>query len=171
MSDGEDAKVVELVPSAPQRYIHSDIFDRLVTEPDDLPGLVAYGLYQQRKRQWMADHESKFGRQPSEEELRQYAFGYRDGAVEALKNDAQGILFRFSEEVIELQKPDLIAEAFNARTQEELGSLRTSIKKISGYRHHIVGHVVGFLCLLALAFIFTVAIRYEPHLGSMFTKH
>jgi len=157
-------------PLGAARYIHSDIFDRLIKGPDDLSGLVAYGLYQQRKRQWMKAVKDERSCQPSEEELRAHAFGYRDDALTALRNEGESILFRFAEAVIDSRMVKISEEAFNARTTAELFALRGSIKRISGYKHHIVGHVVGFMVLVLLAFIFTVAITYEPHLASLFSR-
>jgi hypothetical protein len=43
------------VVGAGDRYIHSEIFDRLVHGPNDIPGLVAYGIYQTRKRTYIND--------------------------------------------------------------------------------------------------------------------
>lgn len=84
-----------------ERYIHSDIFDRVVEDDDDLVGLVAYGLYQQRKRQWMDDLRKEHDRLPTDDELQAHAYGYRGRALRSLRNDAEGILFRFTESVIE----------------------------------------------------------------------
>ena len=41
------------------RYVHSNVFARLVRDQNDLTGLVAYGLYKIRKREWIDKHESE----------------------------------------------------------------------------------------------------------------
>jgi hypothetical protein len=147
-----------------QRYIHSDLFERLVKDADDLVGLVAYGLYQQRKREWMAAHEKMRGSAPTEDDLKAHALNYQQSMIDAIKTEAEGILFAFSDEIMEAKKPQMISDALNARTTEELASLRSSIRKISSYRHHIIGHVIGFFVLVGLVVAVTLAIKYEPHL-------
>jgi hypothetical protein len=98
-----------------------------------------------------------------------------------LRQEAEGILFRFAEEIIESKKSGMVAEAFNQRAVNEISDLRTRLsseftglreqfKKVSGYRHHIVGHVFGFIVLVLLVFIFTVAVKYEPHLANLFSN-
>jgi hypothetical protein len=62
-------------------------------------------------------------------------------------------------------------EAFNNRTVQELGTLRGAIKKISGYRHHVVGHVIGFFVLVALFWIVLLAIKYEPSVREFVMPH
>lgn len=146
------------------RYVHSDIFERLVKDADDLVGLVAYGLYQQRKREWMAAHEKTRGSPPTEDDLKAHALNYQQSMIDAIKAEAEGILFAFSDEIMEAKRPQMMADALNARTIEELSGLHLSIRKVSSYRHHIIGHVIGFFVLVGLVIAVTLAINYEPHL-------
>ncbi len=180
----------DATPGAPQvpalaesqkKYTHSHVFDELISSPEDLPGLVAYGLYKSRKRQWISDFETANGKPPTKEECLGYSFGFRDQSLSALREEAEGALFRFAEDVIESRKPELMVESFNQRAINEIADLKTrwasdiaelrgQLRKVSGYRHHIVGHVFGFAVLVLLVFIFSVAIKYEPHLGNMFVS-
>jgi len=155
-----------LPAAANVRYIHSDIFDRLVNGPEDLTGLVAYGIYQQRKRQWMTSLAEE-GRQPSEDELKSFARGFQDSALASLKDEAAGTLFRFSSSVMDARMTEMTDNAFNQRALNELNTLNSKIDHISGYKHHIVGHVAGFVVLVLLTFIFSVAITREPHLSAL----
>jgi hypothetical protein len=72
----------------------------------------------------------------------------------------------------------LISEAFNQRALSEIADLKAKLatdvadlnqqlRKVTGYRHHIVGHVAGFIVILLLAFVFAVAIRYEPRVADI----
>ena len=157
-------------PGPPADYIHSPIYEALVESNDDLPGIVAYGLYQKRKRAWLEDYEKKNKRKPCQIELENFSFSFRDDALSALRTEAEGYLFRFASEIMEKQIQDMSEEAFNSRAIQELAALRGTIAKISGYKHHIVGHIAGFVVLVFLAFIFTVAIRYEPHVATLFSN-
>jgi hypothetical protein len=186
MNDGDGApRAVALntvaLADSQKRYIHSHVFNDLVQDDEDLAGFVAYGVYKSRKRQWILDFQKDNGVPPTREECLNFSFTYRDDSLAALRRDAEGNLFRFAEELIESRKPELIAEAFNQRAINEIADLRMKLasdiaelrgqlRKVTGYRHHIVGHVVGFIVLVLLVFIFTVAIRYEPHLATLFSR-
>ena len=153
--------------SAPQhdRYVHSDIFDKLVAGDEDLVGLVAYGLYQQRKREWVAEHLSRNKTSPSEDDLKAYSFHYQANALEALTHEAEGIMYKYGEEYIRARLPELQQVAFNEKTVTELVDLKSMIRHISGYGHHVVGHVLGFMVLVLLFYFFTRIIHYEPRIG------
>lgn len=146
-------------------YLHSDIFERLVHEEnDDLTNLVAYSLYQQRKRCWLKDFLRDNSRYPTIEELKGFSYTYRDDALRSLREEARGMLFSFSKTIVDSQKIEMKEEAFNSRTTEELALLRSMIRKISSYKHHVVGHVVGFIVLVFIAAVVTFALAHEPSL-------
>jgi hypothetical protein len=162
-----------------KKYAHSHVFDDLIQNDEDLPGFLAYGVYKSRKRQWIVDFQKDNGVAPTKEQCLDFSFTYREDSLAALRRDAEGRLFRFAEEVIDSRRPELMTEAFNQRAISEvlelkaklasdIAELKGQLSKVTGYRHHIVGHVFGFIVLLLLAFIFTVAIKYEPRLADMF---
>lgn len=51
---------------------YNEVFERLVTDPDDIEGFIAYGLYKQAKREWLIDFHSRLGRAPNANELKAY---------------------------------------------------------------------------------------------------
>ena len=51
------------------------IFDSLVKEEGEVPGLVAYSIYKQNKRAWLNDFLKATGRPPTEAESRAYIIG------------------------------------------------------------------------------------------------
>lgn len=174
--EGPDAS---LSPQPAPSYIHSDIYDRLVEAPDDFVGIVAYGIYQQRKRGWIADCEKRDGSPPSDAARKDYSFSYREADLIALREEARNKLFRFSNEIVNSQMPDLQRRAFNQRTvdevsqykrdvvswrseiMEEVRSLKATLHERTGYGHHIKTHVAGFICLAALIALLTLASNYE----------
>jgi hypothetical protein len=173
---GAGAEHVPALVDGSKKYNHSHVFDDLISDDEDLPGFVAYGFYKLRKRQWIIDFQRDNGKPPTKDECLQYSFTYRGNSLSALRQEAEGALFRFAEDVIESRKAGLVAEAFNHRAITEIADLKTKwasdiadlsgqLRKVTGYRHHIVGHVFGFIVLVLLAFIFTVAIKYEPRLA------
>ena len=109
--------------TAEDRYIHSDIFVRLVRDKDDIPGLVAYGIYQIRKREWIDKHQREYGCLPSREDVKKYSFGWGDGALEALRQEAEGDMYRFAESVVEARLDELMSTAFNTKTTDTSSDL------------------------------------------------
>jgi hypothetical protein len=144
---------------------HSDIFERLSAHDEsDLVGLVAYGLYQRRKRAWIRDFQAKFGRYPNQEERDGYSFTYREGGVIALRNEAEGTLAAFGERLVEEQIDALRADALSLQTQAVLTGIDTKIDKVGSYWHHIVGHLAGFVILVGLVALSSWIVTYEPSL-------
>jgi hypothetical protein len=150
-NQGGHASEPPLLQAPAVRYIHSDVWQRLVLSSDDLTGIVAYGLYQLQKREWIAYHEQRYGCLPSEDAVKNYSVGIRDAAITALRNNAEGRLFRFGEVLVSARLPEMQERAFNNRTKVELAAARDELKKVSidlnrrtGYLHHIICHVLGF---------------------------
>ena len=153
---------------APARYIHSGVWDSLVQGPDDLAGMVAYGLYQQRKREWIASCQERDKCLPSEAAVKDFSFTYRGTVIVALRDEADGLLYRFSADLSESQLPDMIRHSFNQRAVEEVSEFRrelTAFRKYlrdrTGYTHHLMTHVVGFLSIAGLIALVTLAAEFD----------
>ena len=70
------------------------VFARLVKAQDcgeKLLGFIAYGLYQDAKREWISDFQAREKRYPSEEELRIYDRSWTTSRLEALENAAEKV--------------------------------------------------------------------------------
>jgi hypothetical protein len=155
-------------PPEPSGPGHSDIFERLGASSNDLTGLVAYGLYQLRKRSWIGAFHEKYGRYPTPEERGGYAFSLRDDAVEALRAEAEGVMAAFVNQAIEDQAQELRGEAVAAETRSVLSEINSKLAHLGGYWHHILGHLVGFVILVGIAAIFVLLIAFEPSLEKIF---
>jgi hypothetical protein len=162
----EDAQAER--PSLPvvaeDRYVHSEVFDRLVKGPNDLPGLIAYGIYQIRKRAWIDACKSKHGLIPSVEELKSFSFGFQADALASLRDEAEGSMFRFAENVMNKRTEEMMQTAFDSRVIAEIEDLKKQIRHVGSYRHHIVGHLIGFAVLVFVAAFFGFALTHEPSL-------
>lgn len=150
---------------------HSDIFERLSAgDKSDLIGLVAYGLYQRRKRAWIKDFHNAQGRYPSWEERKAYAFSYRGDALGALRSEAENTMAEFAETVVEEQITELRADALSVQTQAVLSGIDQKIERLGRYRHHIIGHLAGFLILVALVALGTLIINFEPTVHGVYNS-
>jgi hypothetical protein len=157
-----------------KRYIHSDIYDRLVDDDDDLIGLVAYGLYQSEKRRWIKNFETKNGRTPSEDEVKAFCFIYDNEMLNKLMSESDDLIFRVTEERIKERIAEVAARAFNERAIKEISDLNTKfatetakiahlVGKLSGYKHHVIGHILGFLVLAGASAIVLLIVKFgEP---------
>jgi hypothetical protein len=166
--DSADIVRIAAAKAAPDRYIHSDIFERLVADQDDLAGLVAYGLYQRRKRQWIDREQARKSCLPSEAEVRAYSGTFEDGALSSLKREAEQVLSAFAEDRIIDRFDDIQEGAFNARAIEELSNIKSDIKSLKSMRHHILGHIIGFMSLVAIYVLITIAVEHEPSIRQVF---
>lgn len=148
---------------------HSDIFDRLHAKNDSsLVSIVAYGLYQREKRAWIADFCKQNGRYPDQKEREAFSFGYREPALDALCTDAEGALVSFAEEIIEQRIDEMRTEALDREIRDTLDSINGKIRKLESYKHHIIGHLLGFCVLVGLVAILALIINFEPTLESIY---
>jgi hypothetical protein len=142
---------------------HSDIFERLSAHNEaDLVGLVAYGIYQRHKRAWIAAFCEAHERFPSQEERDAHAFSYREGGLAILRTSAEGALAAFGERVVEEQIDALRANALDLQTQAVLQGIDSKITRLDSYRHHVIGHVLGFAFLVLLAAFAGLILKWEP---------
>ena len=155
-------------PIKPDRYIHSDVWDRLVGANDDLVGIIAYGIYQQRKRTWLESCKSRDNCFPAEQIVKEYSFSYRADAIAALRKEAEGYLYNFGEQYSQSQLADLQATAFNQRTIEEIGQFKRQYEYLThlvgertGYTHHIKTHIAGFLIIAGIIALVSIAANFD----------
>jgi hypothetical protein len=73
ISDYASATIAEADMS--EKVSRNRMFEELVSNDEDLIGLVAYALYKQSKRDWLMAFEAEKGRVPTEEELKSYIIG------------------------------------------------------------------------------------------------
>jgi hypothetical protein len=95
------------------------IFPRFFQEDEEpgrkVIGLIAYGLYEDARREWADDFKSREGRYPVDEELRAYQRSWTASRLDGLKNAAVQILAGYADTVA---------------TQVEMQLLRTSVKPL-----------------------------------------
>ena len=149
-------------PPDPSGPGHSDIFERLVRHETDIVGLIAYGFYQQRKRDWIQSYRSKNGRWPDQQQRDEFSFGFRDKALGDLRSNAEGAMFRFAEEIVAQRTQELRRNALAAETRETLSEIERKLTKLDTYKHHIFGHLLGFGALILIAAVFALGVKFEP---------
>jgi len=167
----EESKPTKLESETLSRYIHSNIYRRLVQDENDLTGLVAYGLYQARKRAWIADVEQMKKRTPTEEEVKEYCFTYGNNVLVELRQRAEDLIFQVSDKLLDERVDELQERAFNNRAISEVAEIKRLLLEKLGYRHHVIGHVLGFAILVGLAAFITFAVAHEPTIADFISRH
>jgi hypothetical protein len=80
------------------------IFPRLVNDADaseqKLIGLIAYGLFQEAKREWVADFQIRENRYPSDEELGDYERSWTASRLQALQNAAAQVVTSYADTIM-----------------------------------------------------------------------
>jgi hypothetical protein len=94
------------------------VFPRLVNEAEGteqkLIGFIAYGLYQDAKREWISDFRSREGRYPHDEELREYERSWTASRLEGLKNAAVQSIAAYTDSVLSQAETQILRNALNA---------------------------------------------------------
>lgn len=109
------------------------IFKRLVSGPDDLVGMVAYGIYKQEKRDWIIRFQTEKGRRPNEAEVWAFNEHFSETALARLRSEAESMLIAFAESVVESRTPD-IAKGIMASGMEDLSkAIEQSTTDVKGY--------------------------------------
>ena len=119
------------------------VFPRLVNEADGaaqrLIGFIAYGLYQEARREWISDFQRRERRYPHDEELRSYERSWTESRLEALQNAAAQLIASYTDSVV---------------TQAERQILRTALRGSfwRGVWRWAVGALLYTLIVVGLAF-------------------
>jgi len=89
------------------------IFPRLVKDGrgEKLLGFIAYGLYQDAKREWISDFQAREKRYPSEEELRIYERSWTTSRLEALENAAAQLVAAYTDTVVAQAEKQILRSA------------------------------------------------------------
>jgi hypothetical protein len=84
---------------------HNPVFDQLVRASDDMGGFIAYGLYKQAKREWLAGHQTRVGRTPTQAELRSFSRQWTPTTLKVFRDKANSALFDYAQSVVQDETP------------------------------------------------------------------
>ena len=90
------------------------VFPRLIkadSRGEKLLGFIAYGLYQDAKREWISDFQVREKRYPSEEELRFYERSWTASRIEALENSAAQLVAAYTDSVVTQAEKQILRSA------------------------------------------------------------
>lgn len=112
--------------SASQERKYNYIFEQLAGEPDDLVGLLAYGIYKREKIAFIKGYRDKHGSGPSEEELSKF-HDVSMNRLESYRQLAATSLEEFQNMLVETTLQEL-SDKYELRFRRELRKTRPSWK-------------------------------------------
>ena len=90
------------------------IFPRLVNEDgpgQKILGFIAYGLYQDAKREWITDFRAREKRYPLDEELGSYERSWTASRLEALESAAAQLITAYTDSVVTQAEQQILRNA------------------------------------------------------------
>ena len=143
--------------------IAESVLEFYVDGDDDLIGLLAYGLYERQKRDWVVSHRRRHsGRNPSETELAAVTSNYLSADMRTtLRDRAAHVLSGYAETYVEALEPQIRISTLSSETLRQARELEDSVRKRVGFWRQVrSGFVVALLLTLVFAAMLVGAILF-----------
>jgi hypothetical protein len=101
------------------------MFPQLVKEADTpeqkLIGFIAYGLYEEARREWASDFRDREGRYPVENEVRAYERSWTASRLEGVRNAAVQLVAAYADTVSNQIEAEVLRRALKGRFWRSVG--------------------------------------------------
>src|SRR5215208_3575818 len=101
------------------------MFPQLVREADTpeqkLIGFIAYGLYEEARREWASDFRDREGRYPVENELRAYERSWTASRLDGIRNAAGQLIAAYADTVANQLEAEILRRALKGRFWRGVG--------------------------------------------------
>jgi len=101
------------------------MFPQLVKEADTpeqkLIGFIAYGLYEEARREWASDFRDREGRYPAENELRAYERSWTASRLDGIRNAAVQLVAAYADTVSNQIEAEVLRRALKGRFWRGVG--------------------------------------------------
>jgi len=101
------------------------MFPQLVKEADTpeqkLIGFIAYGLYEEARREWASDFRDREGRYPAENELQAYERSWTASRLDGIRNAAVQLVAAYADTVANQLEADILRRALKGRFWHSVG--------------------------------------------------
>ncbi|HSV28675.1 MAG TPA: hypothetical protein VLL76_03925 [Candidatus Omnitrophota bacterium] len=141
---------------------YNPVYERLVRGDDDLVGLVAYGLYKQSKRDWIKRYFDKHGASPSDDLLLDYVDRYSDADLNRFREQAEDMMLRFAEVMVEDRAPLIREEGLTAALSARLDAFGDLIRDNSGLKMNVAANILANLILGGVTLILVLGVYFAP---------
>jgi hypothetical protein len=119
-----------MAPKKPAEREYNFIFEKMVGGPDDIVGLIAYGLYKRKKIEFIHDFRAKNDRGPSEPELHSFheiSCGHIEEYRQSAEHNMQASFLETNGMVIDRMQEEADAEVKTRLKGSFLGNVFASI--------------------------------------------
>ncbi|HYD67615.1 hypothetical protein [Azospirillum sp.] len=144
-----------------QAGVYNTVFERLVRSPDDVVGLVAYGIYKQGKRDWLARYRRKHGRAPDDRALEAYHDHISDTDLERLRNDAERMMLAFAEVIVEDRAPEIQRQAQIRNLTDIEDRILKRIDERTRFSDSLKANLTAWLISLVVIITVVLVINYR----------
>jgi hypothetical protein len=110
-----DASRPPLDPMFPQLVKDAD------TPEQKLIGFIAYGLYEEARREWASDFRDREGRYPAENELRAYERSWTASRLDGIRNAAVQLVAAYADTVSNQIEAEILRRALKGRFWRSVG--------------------------------------------------
>jgi len=141
---------------------YNPAYERLVQSDDDLVGLVAYGLYKQSKRDWIKRFFDRNGASPSNEQLMDYVDRYSDVDLMRFRDQAEDMMLRFAEVMVEDRAPAIREEGLTAALVQRLDGFGNLIRDNSSLKMNVAANIIANLILGGVTLILLLGVYFAP---------
>jgi hypothetical protein len=101
------------------------MFPQLVKEADTpeqkLIGFIAFGLYEEARREWASDFRDREGRYPVEDELRAYERSWTASRLDGIRNAAVQLVAAYADTVVNQLEAEILRRALKGRFWRSVG--------------------------------------------------
>src|SRR5215217_4988243 len=109
----------------PPRPALDPMFPQLVKEADTpeqrLIGFIAYGLYEEARREWASDFRDREGRYPAENELRAYERSWTASRLDGIRNAAGQLIAAYADTVANQLETEILRRALKGQVWRSVG--------------------------------------------------
>lgn len=146
-------------PSGQNRY--NEVYEKLVTEPGDLVGMIAYALYKDSKRDWLQRFEQEEGRRPDVgETFNGYVRAQGAGELARLRNQAEDLLAEYAGVVVKEITPEIRENALQAEALTEAKRLNADVERNTRWYKGIGSNVAGAFVYSLLLIVMVIFLRW-----------
>src|SRR5215217_8584646 len=101
------------------------MFPQLLKEADSpeqkLIGFIAFGLYEEARREWATDFRDREGRYPVENEFRAYEHSWTASRLDAIRNAAVQLVAAYADTVVNQLEAEILRRALKGRFWRSVG--------------------------------------------------
>lgn len=126
------------------------IYSKLVSDKDDVLGIIAYSIYKRQKIEFIKDFENRIGKSPTESDMQNFIeISNSPFQLEFYKNQSFQLVQNFLEQTL-AEDIEKIEQEFDNRVHAELSKVKTNF--MTGVCQSLVGSILFVLFLGVIVF-------------------